>query len=270
MPILIFKQNVLANGVTVLKNLSGGGSGVSEDADWPMANLTLRDRYSYWRTQDGLAAGTFNVDFDLGSSQLVRYLCLTNMRFYGYTPPAVGDAAALIYYDNGGTYPPAGWTFTGFALGGNLNDNVAQIDTTLRFLRFEFTMPGPPMALSFKLWAMGSADVVELSHAWSLETELTNRRIKQTSRSPAGLLFEFEPAQAHASDLAGGTFVLSTASLSEWQTLRDALSGVDSRFIVVDTDSSVIFETALPDGKIEATRIFPGLHSMSLALEAHS
>jgi hypothetical protein len=266
--ITIFKKNAIADGVTVLKNLTGGGSGLSEDPDWPMALLRIPDRYSYWKTPDDLAAGTFDVDFDLGSSQLVSYVCLTNYRFYGTTLGS-GLAVAEVFYAGGSTYPPAAWTQDGLYLSADENDNYLLFNTTCRYLRFEFTMPGPPYAVSFKLWAVKSADLLTLPHDWSLETELTNRRIKDVARSPSGLLFEFEPALSHASDVPGGRLVLSTASLSEWETLRDALSAIESRFIILDTASSRIYETALPGGRIEAARTFAGLYSLSLELEAH-
>lgn len=263
--IAIFKRNALSDGVTVLKNLTGGGSGISEDADWPMVNLTNPDRYSYWKSADGLAAGIFNVDFDLGSSQLISYLCLTDFRYYNSI--AFTDAAPVVYYSNGGSYPPT-WTLFG-TLDASANDNYLEFGITCRFIRFEFNMGGPPFSISLNLWAVKSSELMTLSHDWGLETELTNRRTKDTKRSPSGLLFEFEPQQAHASDIAGGRLVLSTALLSEWQLLRDGLSAVDSRFIVLDAGEFRIYETTLPAGRISASRRFANLYSLELKLEAH-
>lgn len=266
--IVILKKNALSDGVTVLKNLSGGGSGIQQDPDWKMENLTSPDRYTYWRMDSTLAAATLDVDFDLGSSQLISHVCCTVYRFYG----SVGFLTAdfFIFYDNGSAYPPAAWTDDGFFLQMLKNDDVLVFDRTCRFLRFEFVSPGTPFALSFKLWAVRASDKIELAHDWGLETEFSNRRIKSSVRSPSGLLFEFEPQQSHASDVAGARLILSTASLTEWQTLRDGLAGISSRFIVLDTVNSRIYETTLPEGKIEADRRFSNLYSIVLPLEAHA
>lgn len=261
----IFKANALT--AAELKNLSGGGSGLSEDVDWPMGNLLSPDRYSYWRTPGDLASGTFDVDFDLGSSQLISYLCLTNYRFYVSAANLLSDPE--IFYDNGSTYPPAAWTQDGLFLPASENDNYLAFNITCRFIRFEFQMPGPPYSISMKLWAVKSTDVLTLAHDWGINSQLSTRRIKNVTRSPSGLLFDFEPALSLASDVPGARLRLDAATLTEWQTLRDALSTVDSRFIVLDTASGRIYETALPDGAIGADRAFAGNHRMQLELEAH-
>lgn len=262
--IILYKANALAAAGVILKNGTGGGApALSQNADWPMSNLLLQDRYSVWRSVgDGVAP--VSIDFDLGSSQTIVDLLITNRRFYGLM---ASDTALEVYYDN--VYPPTTW-LDDTTFNAQLNDSRFVIGAASgRYWRFDiYPPPGVGQALSCKLWIGRSADKVTLTHDWSLETRFANQRLRDELRTPSGLLYSFEPAISIASNVREASLVLRTASQSDWDTLRDTLSGLDSRFLISDS-TGLVWETSLPGGKIAATRRFNGLYEIELELEQH-
>lgn len=261
--IVIYKANALCSAGVTLKNGTGGGApAINEHPDWPMRNLLLQDRYSAWRSNGDTAAA--EIDFDLGSAQTITDLLLTNMRFYG----AGSFGPQLdVFYDN--SYPPTTW-LDDTTFDAPLNDNRFIIGAvSARYWRFVVQVPAiPGQAVSMKLWIGRSTDKVTITHDWSWSSRFANRRLREEQRSPSGLLYTFEPAISLASNVREAELVLETASAAEWDTLRDTLSGVDSRFLILDS-LGLLWETSLPGGRIAARRRFNGLYEITLALEQH-
>lgn len=259
--IQIFKTNVLATPGVVLKNGTGGAApALDEDPDWPMRNLLLQDRYSAWRSKTNNAI--VSVDFDLGSAQTIIDFFVTNYRFYGVTAFSGG-----VDLYSGSSYPPGDF-IDSFSILANDNRFVMP-STSARYWRMDVATPVPAGgAVSCKLWLGRAADRLIITHDWSYETRLANRRLREELRTPSGLLYAFEPAISIASNVREADLVLKTATLTEWNSLRDALSGADSRFLITDP-TGALFETSLPGGRIAATRNFYGAYEIALRLEAH-
>ena len=95
------------------------------------------------------------------------------------------------------------------------------------------------------------------------------RRFREEVRSPSGLLYSFEPAEAIASDLRELRLRLPGMTEAEWVSLRDKLTAADSRVILYAPPTLATVEFALPDGAIGAQRRFGGLHDFELRLVEH-
>ena len=262
--IVIAKANALTNGLATVKNGSTGAPSLLQHSDWPMTNLTLPDRYSFWRSPGDDVAQTFDIDFDLGSSQALSYAAITGMRYYG-GPTAVDSE---VFYATGSTYPPGGWTDSGVAVTSYESDNYAALSITARYLRFEMATPGTPNAFSLKFWAIKTADLLTLAHDWSLETVFSTRRLVRVQEAMGGARHENEMGLTEIDGVMhGGKLVLSGASEAEWISVRDALSAVVGRFLVIDLTNGRCYETALTRGAIRADRRFTGSWALSLDLE---
>lgn len=263
--IKIYVANALAASGVVLKNGTGGGApALDEDSDWPMANLLSPDRYTYWRTSP--VPFETHVDFDLGSAQSIVAAGMANLR--QVDPTLAVPSAPLLYYGTGGSYPPS-WTDVGLATDiSTLNNKFETFGAiSARFWRFEL---GFANACTCKLWLVKSADVIDLGHDWNIGSSESRRRLREVVTSPAGLSFAFEPGQARGSDILSGQFLLRRVQTTQRDSLRDRLSTLDTRFMVILGDGTAI-ETSLPEGNLPWSRRWsaPDLFDFELALQEH-
>lgn len=137
-------DNRITQTTTTLLNGSGGTAPAkSEDAQYPMVNLQVQDRYSIWRSANALS-GTFYCDWDMGADVNIDVAAIHGFRrASGQSSPASFDlqyrTAATGY--NGGA---SGWTTskTGILLPGR--DAGVQLPGTIkaRYWRFVFGVGG--------------------------------------------------------------------------------------------------------------------------------
>lgn len=267
--IVIYKANAIAAPGVILKNGTGGGApALNQHPDWPMRNLLLQDRYSYWRDV-GDGNEPILIDFDLGSSQTISALAATIFRHYGTANnDKPGSAFSVLY---GASYPPTNYLDESDFDFYNIvnNDNVyAATPTAARYWRFE-VMPNVNNgeSISCKFWLIKTSDILTITHDWDKTSSIANRRLREELRTPSGLLYTFAPALLVASDVTEADFLLPTATQTEWDTFR-GLADLQSRFLISDPNGK-IWETSLNEGKISAQRTFYGAYDLALRLEQH-
>lgn len=267
--IKLYTRNALAAAGVVLKNGTGGGApALEQDADWPMSHLLSPDRETYWR-MGPTPSDAVQVDFDLGSAQTIVALGVARLRLYG-TLTEVGQSVSF-YYGTGSTYPPSWVSLGGIDLSNNnaLTEEFGSISA--RFWRFQLNFFGfANTPASMKLWLVKSADRVDLGHDWSIGTEEETSRLRQEVESPAGLAFAFEPGQNRGSTTRSGKYELRHSNETLRDSLRDQLTTLDTRFMVVLGDG-VTIETALPQGELAWSRRWsaPDRFDFSIPLVEH-
>lgn len=168
-----YRTNLLTQSFAVLKNGTGGGApALEEHADFPMTNLLVGDRYSYWKS-----AGTagFDVDFDLGSTKAIKALGVTAL------DPLQTVGAVEIFTAGGSTYPPT-WTSQGTISPLSSVDSFIAANLIHRFVRFEFTSLSA--AIRAKLWAAQS--VSDVGHGGSPGFTEERRKARIRAIAPGG------------------------------------------------------------------------------------
>lgn len=115
---------------------------LSEDAQYPMSNLRLLDRYSIWRSANALT-GTYDVEWDLGSDLSLDVFAVHNFRrAAGQSSPSTVDISfrtSVSGYSQAGTWIAI---LTGLSLANR--DAGAQLAAPIRgrYIRFRFGVGG--------------------------------------------------------------------------------------------------------------------------------
>lgn len=259
--IIFFKKNLLTAPTTLLLNGTGGGTPpLDQDPDWPMANLLLDDRYSFWKSS-GDGSGLVTIDFDIGSSKLIGRVLGTMLRGYG---GAIPSFSVDVYVDT--VYPPTNLVDSPVW---SLNNNQTLIGTTGRYLRFDVYVPAVVgQSLSLNLWAINDAESrMQFTHDVGLDSSLGQRWLREELRTPSGLLYLFEPAQEIGSAVREIQLVWNGATKTEWDQMK-TLADLQSRFIYSDPNG-IIQETTLADGRIEAVRRYNDAYDLDITLIEH-
>jgi hypothetical protein len=268
--LIFWTKNQLWESGVVLKNGTGGGApALVEDADWPMSNLLKKGRYLYWKADMG---SLVPVHFDLGASKTLRAAALVMNRGYSTDPfdPFYGDITTCnVYYDNGSTYPPAGWTSIGnlTPVGNNtILDFLSGIAG--RFWRFDVSASIVPS--SCKLWLIPDANRVALGNEYSPETTDRERKLKLSSRTMAGLPEYYDPVDnfrvlPHSRYLRPDLVWRQVPEAD--RAIIEALGALDYPFLCNYPDGSVR-EFALEGGVVKWTKVFgpPALFNVETSM----
>jgi len=138
-------DNKACSAATVVINGASSGTypnrpTLSEDAQFPAANVLVNDRAAVYRTANALA-GPYNFDLDLGADVPVLLVALHGIRFApGQVTPnlvTIGYRTSTQGYDGNGAFTTlkANLPVVGRDVGAELNAPVR-----LRFLRFAFNV----------------------------------------------------------------------------------------------------------------------------------
>jgi len=167
--------------LTAVRNGSGGTSpAVDEDANWPMKNLVIKPRDTFWRSSAS-PASPLDVDFALNlSNTSTRWAGVAKHRGYG-----AGGITQIEVFTSGSTYPPG--APPAFTSRGTMSMTTADNDklfdfgtsVTVRSVRFRITNSGQ---FSCKLHLYKLADIILYPHAGSAGDRESLRRIRFPER----------------------------------------------------------------------------------------
>jgi hypothetical protein len=133
--------NLLELSTVVLKNGTGGAPARDEIAPYVMENALERSRRVLWQAA---GAGTVNVDLDLASHVQTRAGGIIGHRPLGASSDGIDSFK--MQYNDGNTYPPAGWTdlFADTPTDQARDKGIVWASNiTLRYVRYALTCGGP-------------------------------------------------------------------------------------------------------------------------------
>ena len=163
--------------LAAVRNGSGGTSpALDEDANWPMKNLVIKPRDTFWRSSAS-PVSPLNVDFDLGVTNLsTRWAGVAKHRGYGS-----GGITQIEVFTSSSSYPPG--SPPSFTSRGTISMTTADNDklfdfgasVSVRSLRVRITNTGQ---FSCKLHLYKLADIVLYPHGGSAGDLESLRRIR--------------------------------------------------------------------------------------------
>lgn len=172
-----YHSNRLAVSSVVLKNGTGGGApALNEDTDFPMSNLKLADRNSYWRTS-AIPGDPLQVDFQLAAGfQSVVALGITNLDLF--------DVYSQLQVLTASVYPAGPWTARGTIPMATV-DNVTEIaSVSAPYWRFEFSNGG--VQFRCKLWL--AATKIDMGKQSAPPEEEEMEQARSDLETPRGLI----------------------------------------------------------------------------------
>lgn len=188
-----FSLSNFVDSATVLNSGAGAHGGVGrpsldQDADFPMSNVTLPDRFTLWKSTGTL--DPTDIDLDMGAAKQVRFVALLGFRFA--LPPAF---FGFIDIYSSTTYAPAVWTNRGsIAISTGSRDFYLDIGSTInaRYWRVEFhgasTSPAP-WTLG-RIWMAGNP--TDLGILYSPGASRSPRRVRTTLETDGGVPVTFD------------------------------------------------------------------------------
>jgi len=254
----LYKRNYLAGTNATLKNGTGGGApAISEDPAWPMSNLLLADRYSYWKINVADENPGIAVDFDIGFAGSFDSAGYSMMRANGATKVL---PTLEVFSDT--VYPmtlPVSRAF--FDPASKNNDMIDFGSVTARYWSFSFSSIEQ---FSCNLWLVEHVSTFNLLE-YGERTLNRIRKVKRELRTAAGGYFAFVPGQTLGSAPVATEIDWPNSPGSIRDTLRDQILDRDTRFMIRLRDDSLI-EATLKDGALDWERRFDAPESVDLRL----
>ena len=261
----IYKRNYLAGTSATLKNGTGGGApAISEDPDWPMSNLLVADRYSYWKINLADENPGIPVDFDIGFAGSFDAAGFSMMRAHGSTKalPTL-EVFSDTVYPMTSPVSRALFDLPNFPT----NNGLQEFSTVVaRYWSFSFTSIEQ---FSCNVWLVAHGDIYALLD-YGEGTINRIRKIKRELRTAAGGYSAFVPGQSLGSSAVGTEIAWPNTPALHRDALRDAVTDLDTRFMVALSDGRLI-EATLKDGAFQWLRRFdaPALYDMQPAFQEH-
>lgn len=270
MAVKLFLENAIGRAGTVLKNGTGGSApDLDENPDWPTRWSLIRDRAMSWRAFPGgfgPHGGTYQFDYDFGSSVSIAAAGFLNLRFY---PPSITPGTVVIQAYHGASYPPP--TNVSLNLSAAASDNLKEFTPASdRYWRVEIQavdVDSNPMEISGRPWLVETANIVTLDSPTPGSTILSER-VRDDVETPAGAAFHLEPAiQVRGSQAREVSLVYRIDDGPMVAQARDTFAARRERFVIQDYESAYM-ETTLPDGEVSWERLVLSNSRLQLRLAA--
>jgi len=252
--IKFFHTNVLSVASTLKNGTGGGAPALDEDADFPMSNLTIADRYLLWKTS-AAPADPLQIDFSINSAT-IKAFGLAN-----YDASWVGQQVDFYYSTS--AYPPGGWTLgASITPDSTRNNMLTEVNiASVRSIRVELNLHALASSKLAKFLAFtGVLDIGKQSAPGSSE-----EYIQQTTREET---FGGLPILTRTGPDKRRFRLLWPTASATIKSGMDTLLRLGTSFFLM-THESVPYEVCFANGRLVKPRIWdpPALYDLDVLLD---